>query len=150
MLQKFIDGKVEIEIIKQSRSGQKQLIDKLYYRLIVDSDYKFNWLLNDIEKDEKAHRRIASSDRKIYDLSILYTAKFFSIKYILKGLQNPDITFDASDIIFRNQSYLTGVSLGAYYAETITKNFPMTPENEKYVELFEQLDYTDFIKEVGE
>lgn len=147
MLQKLINGKVDI---KQSRSGQKQLIDYLYYKVIVDSDYKFNWLLSDIEKDEKAHRRIASSDRKIYDLSILYTAKFFSIKYILKGLQDPDITFDARDIISLNQSYLTGVSLGSYYAEKITKNFPMTAENEKYVELFEQLDYTDFIKQIGE
>ena len=147
MLQKFIDGKVDI---KQSRSGQKQLIDKLYYKLIVDSDDKFNWLRSDIEKDEKEHRRIASSDRKIYDLSVFYTAKFFSIKYILKGLQNPDITFDARDIISLNKSYLTGVSLGAYYTETITNNFPMTPENEKLVELFEQLDYTDFIKQVGE
>lgn len=147
MLQKFIDGKVDI---KQSRSGQKQLIDKLYYKLKVESDYKFNWLLSDIEKDEKAHRRIASSDRKIYDLSILYTAKFFSIQYILKGLRDPDITFDARDIISLNQNYLTGASLGAYYAETITKNFPMTLENVKYVELFEQLDYTDFIKQVEE
>ena len=147
MLQKLIDGKVDI---KQSRSGQKQLIDYLYYKVIVDSDYKFNWLLSDIEKDEKAHRRIASSDRKIYDLSILYTAKFFSIQYILKGLRDPDITFDARDIVSLRQTYLTGVSLGALWAETITKNFPMTPENEKYVELFEQLDYTDFIKQVGE
>ena len=147
MLQKLINGKVDI---KQSRSGQKQLIDYLYYKVIVDSDYKFNWLLSDIEKDEKEHRKFASSDREIYDLSILYTAKFFSIKYILKGLQDPDITFDARDIISLNQSYLTGVSLGAYYAEKITKNFPMTAENEKYVELFEQLDYTDFIKQVEE
>tara|TARA_R100000322_G_scaffold169192_3_gene140779 strand:+ start:2046 stop:2489 length:444 start_codon:yes stop_codon:yes gene_type:complete len=147
MLQKLIDGKVDI---KQSRSGQKQLIDYLYYKVIVNSDYKFDWLLSDIEKDEKAHRRMASSDRKIYDLSILYTAKFFSIQYILIGLQNPDITFDARDIVSLRQTYLTGVSLGALWAETITKNFPMTPENEKYVELFEQLDYTDFIKQVGE
>ena len=147
MLQKLIDGKVDI---KQSRSGQKQLIDKLYYRLIVDSDYKFNWLLSDIQKDEKEHRRFASSDREIYDLSILYTAKFFSIQYILKGLRDPDITFDARDIVSLNKSYLTGVSLGALWAEKITKNFPMTPENEKYVELFEQLDYTDFIKQVEE
>lgn len=147
MLQKLIDGKVDI---KQSRSGQKQLIDKLYYRLIVDSDYKFNWLLSDIQKDEKEHRRFASSDREIYDLSILYTAKFFSIQYILKGLRDPDITFDARDIVSLNKSYLTGVSLGVLWAEKITKNFPMTPENEKYVELFEQLDYTDFIKQVEE
>jgi len=147
MLQKLINGKVDI---KQSRSGQKQLIDKLYYRLIVDSDYKFDWLLSDIEKDEKKHRKYGSYVGKKYDLSVSYTAKFFSIKWILKGLQDPEITFDARDIINLNQSYLTGISLGAYYAETITKNFPMTPENEKYVELFEQLDYTDFIKQVKE
>ena len=96
MLQKLIDGKVDI---KQSRSGQKQLIDYLYYKVIVDSDYKFNWLLSDIQKDEKEHRRFASSDREIYDLSILYTAKFFSIQYILKGLRDPDITFYARDIV---------------------------------------------------
>ena len=147
MLQKLIDGKVDI---KQSRSGQKQLIDKLYYKLIVDSDYKFNWLLSDIEKDEKEHRKFASSPLIRYDLSILYTAKFFSIQYILIGLQNPDITFDARDIVSLRQTYLTGVSLGALWAETITKNFPMTNENKLYVELFEQLDYIDFIKEVGE
>tara|TARA_R100001126_G_scaffold35177_1_gene19637 strand:+ start:1736 stop:2179 length:444 start_codon:yes stop_codon:yes gene_type:complete len=147
MLQKLIDGKVDI---KQSRSGQKQLIDKLYYKLIVDSDYKFNWLLSDIEKDEKEHRKFASSPLIRYDLSILYTAKFFSIQYILIGLQNPDITFDARDIVSLRQTYLTGVSLGSLWAETITKNFPMTNENKLYVELFEQLDYIDFIKEVGE
>ena len=146
-LQKLIDGKVDI---KQSRSGQKQLIDYLYYKVIVDSDYKFNWLLRDIEKDEKEHRKFASSPFTRYDLSILYTAKFFSIQYILKGLRDPDITFDARDIVSLNKSYLTGVSLGVLWAEKITKNFPMTPENEKLVELFEQLDYTDFIKEVGE
>tara|TARA_X000001388_G_scaffold27124_1_gene19177 strand:- start:4151 stop:4594 length:444 start_codon:yes stop_codon:yes gene_type:complete len=147
MLQKLIDGKVDI---KQSRSGQKQLIDKLYYRLIVDSDYKFDWLVSDIEKDEREHRKYGSYVGKKYDLSVSYTAKFFAIKYILKGLRDPDITFDASDILSLKQTYLTGVSLGSYYAETITKNFPITLENVKYVDLFEQLDYTDFIKQVKE
>ena len=147
MLQKLIDGKVDI---KQSRSGQKQLIDKLYYRLIVDSDYKFDWLVSDIEKDEREHRKYGSYVGKKYDLSVSYTAKFLAIKYILKGLRDPDITFDASDILSLKQTYLTGVSLGSYYAETITKNFPITLENVKYVDLFEQLDYTDFIKQVKE